>query len=1103
MPDAAIPDPGALSPEDLKAINDAIDASRKLAEEEKSLGKAMKDMGGEAAKAAAGTKALAQEQEKQSTVTKRNAAQTLALVASYNALAFATVRTTKTLTDTVRGQVAYRLEQQRTASVIMTGIKTQEAQVAALQKMQNQLKLTRREAQEFFKVWRAGAPLGLDPKEITQITDELQKMLGIQAGRAMARRVPELARAVGGGGVVQQLRGRETTEMEFIEGLGDASFELGEVAATLRAARGAPVPVGALQQKSDLIAAADMQIDAVRGFFADFSTSLFNSRLFITGPTALSALAVGLGGLGTLWRAAQTVQQSTLTGIQINTGLAAGRAGVSGIMPTAGAPAAAKGGGFLRRAGRFVKGKATPLAIIAGLTAELGGGALRGAGEEEMRRTGGAAGAGKVRGGAAIQAGGGIAGMAGTGALLGSMFGPLGTAVGAIGGAAVGIFSEWGNITKALFGVEDEMEKARKLDKKILTAVQIRANELVLLKAQTQELPGLLAAAWKGAEQGIAQFRAGAAEAALQLAIPAADPGKITELTRQIARGKQAQLAQFLRVEDVDNRILELNRTIATETDPLKVRFAEMDLASLQARKALGEAAVAEAFSVAALADKLNAALNRNLEARKTQLGTVKTEIDTFGLIMGDTSRLTTMLDKLGELRDAEAVAAKENLEKIKERRRIAIAAAGENEAAIQAAELAFGIGEAAIQQRVAQAAQTFVKGVTDTVERVVMTAFEQRAFRIPEAQRALAEARLAEARTRGVAPGMAGQLAGAVAVQARAAATFALSTQERDLDDARKKAGDQIDKLNIKEKTGKELALALETKRLILLNLEEDGVKRQVKDLGLLATAREAEATAATTALKDEMRIMEVSGARLDAEKRMAEITGASFQTQHSILQDMAGLDQQRLSNLNAQLVESTRIKGPWHPDTLRLQTQAAQKEADIVARTVGLQRDFLDKALGRGFGMMAGTRFQPTAPERFALGEHMRVGGLAIGGGQLGAREQARSMAFGGVNLPMGRGRGGADVFAPGGFGGQGLREVPAGPAIPSFQRFPGGAAGAAAPGAAAPGAAQAKLMDVSGKITIDINLNTDKFNAAVSEKVLLMAHAGKIVPGPLGAG
>jgi len=874
-------------------------------------------------------------------------------------------------------------------------------------------------------------------------------------------------------------------------------MSLGEMAATIRGAEGIPAPAGALQQKSDMLAAADMQIDNIKQLFADFSTSLFTSPLFITGPIALSAAASGIGNLFTLQQAYQQVftvgQQTKLAAIQTNTAAAAARGGGGGMLLGGGGGKAPVKGGFLRGAGRFA-GKAGPIAMIAGLVGELGGGALRQAGEEEMRKTGGRGGEGMVRGGAGIQAAAGVAGMAGTGATLGAMLGPWGALGGAVLGGAIGIWQEWGNISKALFGVTKEMKNAKKLSKGAREVAHLQRLELQKLRAETEKLPTLLKRAYDNARHGLEQTRGVAAEAALAIAEPAAaPPERFGKLMRQQAKGKQEQLAQFLRVMDFDNRILAEQRVVNTETDPNKIRMAQRRIESLKTQKMLAEREVIEAFSVTAAGERLNRALELRLELTKVQVSTINTEIDTFGLIMGDTSKLTDMLEMLGDLRAEEANATRRNVAELKKTRDAAIKAARETmkgtqqAEAIRRAEREFRVAEAKAKQRLAEATAQYIKGITSTIERVAMTAFEQAAFRLPEARRGLAEARLVAGRARGLAPGEAGAMTGAVAAQARAQAAFLIATEERDLAKASAELAIQLEKITDPREREK-----------VQLEAQISSLSRMAKTQEALAMATERSTAAATAALEKEREIIDVVGSRLSAEMDIANVTGASFKSIFSIQQEMVGLDRQRLMNMQQQMANLQDTLGPWHPKVLSLQTQMAQKQADIVKRSVGLQRDFLDKALGRMFGMGGGTRFQPITHERFALGEFGVMAGIKRAGGALNAQEQQRRMgalAVGGVPLQQ---RGGAQrAQIP--LGGMAWGGGVAGPPPESrFRPVPGVFQGR---GQALPleaGGGQRQMTDISGRIQISIDLKTDMLDAKVEKKVIGMNAFVPMKPG-----
>lgn len=131
-----------------------------------------------------------------------------------------------------------------------------------------------------------------------------------------------------------------------------------------------------------------------------------------------------------------------------------------------GAPRLGAGGGLggFGRAAGFM-GKASPWAIIGGLAAEYGGGALKESGHERL--------------GGAVSAGGNILSSAGTGAMLGSMLGPIGTVVGTIAGAGYGLVQSWDDIKTAVMGTSEAEKKA-----KAATEKKAKADEEAAKKAE-------------------------------------------------------------------------------------------------------------------------------------------------------------------------------------------------------------------------------------------------------------------------------------------------------------------------------------------------------------------------------------------------------------------------------------------------------------------------------------------------------------------------------------------------------------------------------------------------------------------------------------------
>jgi hypothetical protein len=129
------------------------------------------------------------------------------------------------------------------------------------------------------------------------------------------------------------------------------------------------------------------------------------------------------------------------------------------------------------------------------------------------------------------------------------------------------------------------------------------------------------------------------------------------------------------------------------------------------------------------------------------------------------------------------------------------------------------------------------------------------------------------------------------------------------------------------------------------------------------------------------------------ETQRGLAEYLGMSYATQLSMQQDIlrAKVQERQLTLTEMERVRRTvEESGASAENNQRyqeLEKRAAQETADIIRSSVQVQRDFLDKALGRVFGVSSGTRAQPGFGQqgfanRAMFGQHMEVGGLRIPG-------------------------------------------------------------------------------------------------------------------------
>ena len=107
---------------------------------------------------------------------------------------------------------------------------------------------------------------------------------------------------------------------------------------------------------------------------------------------------------------------------------------------------------------------------------------------------------------------------------------------------------------------------------------------------------------------------------------------------------------------------------------------------------------------------------------------------------------------------------------------------------------------------------------------------------------------------------------------------------------------------------------------------------------------------------------MLSVDQARNEAQLQMAEKAGADFRTIFELTKKSVDMKRVELQLANEELANLQAQGFGLESDQVQ---QAVKKvfslQADVVTKTMGLQRDFLDKALGRAFGTPSGSRFQP----------------------------------------------------------------------------------------------------------------------------------------------
>jgi hypothetical protein len=302
--------------------------------------------------------------------------------------------------------------------------------------------------------------------------------------------------------------------------------------------------------------------------------------------------------------------------------------------------------------------------------------------------------------------------------------------------------------------------------------------------------------------------------------------------------------------------------------------------------------------------------------------------------------------------------------------------------------------------------------------------------------------------------------------------------------------AKSQIDGINDKAQAETKVAENDEARRAIEIARLQSIAAIESKTFEARARATTATYDAIRQEAERERALLNVKQENLSTEKDLAEYLGSSFSTIFNIQGQM--LDQQIAAHaVTSREMENIRknaqamgVSAENLPEYQKLQIQYAKESAEITKSSIGRQRDFLDKALGKAFGVGSGSKFNPVMNDRMMFGEHM-VGknGLMVSGGTATIGERERRLGQRGAQRPMAPLNGAQPGFAAGqgAVGGDGVGMGVVG----------------AKPQPAVRGPAQGPLteMDISGNIQVRIDLKSDMLEALIDKRIVLRQKRGNV--------
>jgi hypothetical protein len=248
------------------------------------------------------------------------------------------------------------------------------------------------------------------------------------------------------------------------------------------------------------------------------------------------------------------------------------------------------------------------------------------------------------------------------------------------------------------------------------------------------------------------------------------------------------------------------------------------------------------------------------------------------------------------------------------------------------------------------------------------------------------------------------------------------------------------------------------ESNSRLILGLEEKRTKAIQDQIAAITQAAEAE-----------RRRISVVKSQQEVALDVATFVGASYQQVYALQRQIVESKAQELAVTQRELTEMAgkgNLNAQDQERMQQLQIQAARQSADVFKETIGVQKSFLDKAIGQAFGVhgRGGSAFQPAITERALFGEYSLFGGMMMRG-QVSPEAQRAGM------------RGSALAGLLGGKAGSG--------------------AGAGLPG----------LPEVTGptKAVLEITLNSELLRGEITrvtgDTISLMVRAGKLLTGERG--
>lgn len=400
-----------------------------------------------------------------------------------------------------------------------------------------------------------------------------------------------------------------------------------------------------------------------------------------------------------------------------------------------------------------------------------------------------------------------------------------------------------------------------------------------------------------------------------------------------------------------------------------------------------------------------------------------KTRLEIYGTIGNDLAGLNKLQSDTIKKQDTLTQRYTEEFNTLEKNRREAIEAViqkhlGKDEETRIIAEInrSFGTSMRATANKLNQLIVDNLEQISKSADLIVEGYSRQLPYRTRKAGIATAEAQITSAEAQGITPTQAQDLYGRRAALARQQAEDLQKTQSQALVDIAESFAEELKRVSGDAQATAEIRARIAEKQSQRIIATEEAV----------ANARRATAEASVKGLEAEKQHVQVGTSILEQQKSVAEYLGSSFGVIYQKQTEIVRQKSREVELTRQQLHEMKKDFGEFHPEVQRLTRELAQQQAELFKESIGMQRDWFDKALGRMFGAEGiGSKFQPGITERALFGERSLFQGMMSRGVVTPAQQRAgiRQGILQGMQQPGNAGMGfgvGNPAAGRGGFNG-----------------------------------------------------------------------------------